>query len=239
MNTKPKQLNKKKSIGKKPTGRSDNSGSSTRSKNRLSKKMTNKKSTSSSTNSSKDIRNSKSTKVSTKKSFFKKNKPNTDINEESIEQVDLIAKPRRTKQKSSRQILRTTIKDENSNMSDAKSTIDKLRLAFLYRDKISGEKDRRILEEERKHNNKQQALHATCKKFLLSSLDWFENEKIENKKYIRIQVDPKFDSVLYDILNSVQFESYQWVEEERNEDLVALGASVPRIITFSIRYMEE
>lgn len=138
-----------------------------------------------------------------------------------------------------KRILRTTIKDENSDMKDATSTIDKLRLALLYRDKESGKKDRRLLEEERKYNNKQQALHATCKKFLLNSLDWFENENIEGKKYLKVQVDPKFDSVLYDILNSIQFESYSWIEEDRNEDLIALGAAVPRVIVFSVRYISN
>lgn len=141
--------------------------------------------------------------------------------------------------KSSKRILRTTIKDENSNMADARTTVDKLRLSFLYRDKITGQTDRRLLEQERIHNNERQALYTTCKKFLLSSLDWFESENIENKEYIRIQIDSKFDSVLYDILNSIQFESYSWVEEDRNEDLIALGASVPHIINFSVRYMKE
>lgn len=140
---------------------------------------------------------------------------------------------------SRKRVLRTTIKDENSDMKDATSTIDKLRLALLYRDKESGKKDRRLLETERKYNNKQQALYATCKKFLLNSLEWFENENIEGKEYLKLQVDPKFDSVLYDILNSIQFESYSWIEEDRNEDLISLGAAVPRVIVFSVRYISN
>lgn len=146
---------------------------------------------------------------------------------------------RKVKETTSKRVLRTTIKDENSDMKDATSTIDKLRLALLYRDKESGKKDRRLLETERKYNNKQQALYATCKKFLLNSLEWFENEPIEGKEYLKLQVDPKFDSVLYDILNSIQFESYSWIEEDRNEDLIALGASVPRVIVFSVRYISS
>ena len=142
------------------------------------------------------------------------------------------------KKKENKRVLRTTVM-EDSSMADAKNIIDKFRLAFLYRDIVTGEKDRRILETERKHNLTQQALYATCKKFLLTSLEWFENQKIEDKKYIKIQIDPKFDSVLYDILNSVQFENYVWIEEDRNEDLLALGAAVPHIIIFSIRYMQE
>lgn len=152
---------------------------------------------------------------------------------------ELKEKPKENrKKKENKRILRTTV-TENSSMADAKSFIDKMRLALLHREIVSGEKDRKILEEERRYNIKQQALYATCKKFLLTSLEWFETQKIDNKKYLKIQIDPKFDSVLYDILNSIQFENYIWIEEDRNEDLLALGASIPHIILFSVRYMEE
>lgn len=145
---------------------------------------------------------------------------------------------KKVSKRENKRVLRTTV-TEDSNMSDAKSFLDKIRLALLHREIITGEKDRKLLEEERRLNIKQQALYATCKKFLLTSLEWFEKQPIDNKKYIRIQIDPKFDTVLYDILNSIQFENYTWIEEDRNEDLLALGASIPHIILFSIRYMEE
>ena len=135
--------------------------------------------------------------------------------------------------KSAERVIRRVIKSDTT--LDKVDFFNKFILAKRYQDKESGKQERELQEKERKEIEREQQLQASLKKFLIDTLYAELDQKFAQVGSVMLQIDKKFDEVVYQVLSGREFVGYDFEEIPRNRNHLALGMDVPRRFVFNVK----